>query len=65
MEFAQDDIVVLSVRPIDLGRARLRLRRRADRVRARRAHGERAEKQDAGDNGMAKVVHAVNLAAAA
>jgi hypothetical protein len=66
MEFAQDDIVVLRVRPIDLGRARLRFRwRRADHVRARGARGEAAEEQDIGDNDMAKGVHAVTLAALA
>ena len=66
MEFTQDDIVVLRVRPIGLGRARLGLRRRrADHVRARRARGEGAEERDTGDNGIAKLVHEVNLAAAA
>ena len=57
VEFAQDDVVVLRVRPIDIGCA---LPRRADHVPARRARGEAAEEQDTGDNGVAKVVHAVN-----
>jgi hypothetical protein len=64
MKFGQDDIVGLRMRPIDPGRARLSFRRRwAGDVCARRAPGEGAEEQDAGDNGMAKLVHAVNLAA--
>ena len=64
MEFAQDDVVVLRVRPIDLGRARLHLGWRANHVRARQARDEGAEEQDTGNNGMAEGVQVVNLAAA-
>jgi hypothetical protein len=64
MEFTQDDVVVLRVRPIDIGGAHFRIRRRRiDHVRARRVPGEAAEEQDTGDDGMAEDVHAVNLAA--
>jgi hypothetical protein len=64
VEFRQDDVVRLRARPVHFGGARLHSGRCAAHVGARRAGGERAEDQDAGDDGEAKTVHSVNLGAA-
>src|SRR5512132_1265352 len=65
VEFRQNNVVRLRARPIHFGRARLHSGRQATHLRARRARAESAEKRDAGDDGKAKTVHAMNLGAAA